>query len=153
MLLLHCSPSSFPQRQAHTFIIHCNQISEVVQESCFSLSHFLSTSPSISSLHLLSTRHLSSPGEELLLLRQTLCEALGSRQPQPVIDAGSQGSRQPSSQAALPVRKMSNSLIVIMRLCHLPIIGMIKDEIFREAGLLTWSGRDIGPVENEFYQL
>lgn len=143
--------------QAHRFIIHRNQISEVVEKSCFSLSQFLSY-PSLY-LHslpappLFSTHHLSSSREELLLLRQTLCGALGFRQPQPVIDAGSQGSRQPSSQAALPIRKMSNSLIVIMRLCHLPIIGMIKDEIFREAGLLTWSGRDIGPVENEFYQL
>ena len=123
-----------------------------------SLSDFLSypslfPSTSISSLPLLYSCHLTSPEEELLLLQQTFCEALGFRRSQPVIDAGSQGSRQPGSRAALPSKKMSNSLIVIMCLCHPPIIGMIKDEIFREAGLLTWSGRDIGPVENEFYQL
>lgn len=123
----------------------------MVEESCFSLSltHFLShvslslsllLSTFIPSLCLLSSSPLitsSSSREELLLLLQTLCGALGFRQPQSAADAGSQESRQPGSQAALPVSKMSNSLIVIMRLCHLPIIGMIKDEIFREAGLLT----------------
>lgn len=128
-----------PQLQAHTYIIHRNQISEVVgKKLLFSLT-FLPLSFSLPSSPLCppSTHHLSSSREELLLLRQTLCGALGFRQPQPVIEEGSQGSRQPSSQATLPIRKMSNSLIVIMRLCHLPIIGMIKDEIFREAGLLT----------------
>lgn len=43
LLLLQCPPTP-PQLQAHTFIIHCNQISEVVEESCFSLSLSLSLS-------------------------------------------------------------------------------------------------------------
>lgn len=141
--LLLCS-STPPQLQARTFIIHRNQISEGVEESCFPLPLLLSypsliLCTSIPSLHLLSSLHLTSPfpGKNCFLLQQTLGGAFGFRQPQLVVDAGSQGSRQPSSQAARPVRKMSNSLIVIMCLCHLPIIGMIKDEIFREAGLLT----------------
>lgn len=42
-------------------------------------------------------------------------------------------------QTQLPAAgaEMSNSLIVIMCLCHLLIISMIKDEIFTDAALLT----------------
>lgn len=43
----------------------------------------------------------------------------------------------PASHSPSLSWKMSNSLIVITRLCHRPIIGMIKDEIFAAAGLLT----------------
>lgn len=84
----------------------------------------------------LSTRHLSQGRISFIATNTPRSLWLFSSPNQSLMrtvrEAGSQ-----SSKAALPIRKMSNSLIVIMRLCHLPIIGMIKDEIFREAGLLT----------------
>lgn len=156
----YCSIALPPWLQAHPFIIHRNQISEVVEESCFSLSLslLLSFSPlshSPSFLPCTSSPLVTSPlpGKNCFYCDKHSVEPSAYSSPsQSLMQAVGKASK-PSSQAALPVWKMSNSLIVIMRLCHLPIIGMIKDEIFREAGLLTWSGRDIGPVENEFYQL
>lgn len=68
-------PSAPPQLQAHTFIIHRNQISEVVEESCFPLPLLLSYPSLILSTSVPSSPLFTSPlpgGKKLLLLQQTL---------------------------------------------------------------------------------
>lgn len=116
LLAHHCFTALPLQTEARTFIIHRNQISG--GESYFSLSRvllcFLYFLVRLFSLSL----HLSCGRIAFIATNILWSLWLTSA-------AASHWCWKSEKQAARPVRKMSNSLIVIMCLCHLPIIGMI----------------------------
>lgn len=102
-----CStPPHPPQLQAHTFIIHRNQISEVVKESCFPLPLLLSYPSLILSTSIPSSPLFTSPlpGKNCFYCNKHSVEPFGFRQPQPVIDAGSRG-KQATKQPGSPPRQ------------------------------------------------
>lgn len=103
-----------PPLRSHTFIIHRNQISQMVEESCFSLSltHFLShvslslsfslpSSPPCASSPPLHSSPLLLPGKNCFYCYKHSVEPLAFGSPsqplmQAVRKAGSQAARQPS---------------------------------------------------------